>query len=45
MGKHRKNIDLEQWVIDALSIQAIQSGNKNFKKHVEKVLSEIAGKK
>lgn len=44
MSKKRKNIDLEQTIIDALSIQAIKAGNKNFKNHVEKILAEQAGK-
>lgn len=42
MKKTRKSIDLEQSIIDALSIQAIKTGNRNFKQHVEKILIEHA---
>lgn len=38
----RKNIDLPQSVIDTLSIQAINSGKKNFKNYVEFLLNQIA---
>ena len=42
--KHRKNIDLEQSVIDALAKQAIDTGNKNFKRYVELLLVAQAGR-
>lgn len=38
----KKNIDLPQDVIDMLSIQAIQSGKKNFKNYVEWLLTEFS---
>ena len=44
-GFQRKNIDLEQSVIDALSKQAIDTGNKNFKRYAELLLTAQANKK
>lgn len=38
MAKQRKLIDLDDKVVEALSIQAIKSGHKNFKRYVEHVL-------
>lgn len=38
----KKNIDLPQDVIDRVSIQAIQSGKKNFKNYVEYLLTEFS---
>ena len=38
----KKNIDLPQDVVDTLSIQAIQSGKKNFKNYVEWILEEAS---
>ena len=38
MAKQRKLIDLDDKVVEALSIQAIKSGHKNIKRYIEHVL-------
>lgn len=38
MNKTRKLIDLDDKVVEELSIQAIKTGHKNFKRYAEHVL-------
>lgn len=45
MSKERKLIDLDTSIVKSLSIQAIQSGHKNFKRYVEHVLRIQAASK
>lgn len=40
MARQVKNIHLEQEIIDALTIQAIKTGFKNFKNYVEHLLTQ-----
>ncbi len=43
-GEVRKAIDLEERIIEALQIQAIKTGNRNFKQYAELVLRAQASK-
>ena len=45
MEKQAKNIHLERSVIDALTIQAIKKGFKNFKNYTEHLLIEQSKEK